>query len=128
MKASTESAIHSKEETLGMGWDLTLSEAARLLPSRPHSCSLWRWARKGLRTRTGGRVFLRVVRFGARIYTSRKALLDFGEALAAADAEHFSGVAPAARRRPRTHSARRRAVERAEEDLAGERGLATGGV
>lgn len=63
---------------------LTFAEAAKALPrvngKRPHTSTLWRWARKGCRG-----VYLEVRRFGGRYVTSIEALDRFGEQLAAAD-------------------------------------------
>ncbi|MCH8968605.1 MAG: helix-turn-helix domain-containing protein [Planctomycetes bacterium] len=49
---------------------LTLAEAARHLPTRPHVSTVWRWAA------TGG---LETVRLGGRVYTSAEALDRFAE-------------------------------------------------
>lgn len=69
---------------------LTLTEAARACPGRPHPSTLWRWARKGVRGANGVTVKLEHVRLGARIFTSREAIDCFGRALAEADAQHFN--------------------------------------
>ena len=69
---------------------ITLGEAAKLAPGRPHVSAVWRWARKGVQAAGGGRVFLEHSRFGRRVFTTREALDRFGHALADADAEHFT--------------------------------------
>ena len=67
------------------GKQITLADAARLIPGRPSTNAIWRWARKGLKARNGDRVFLEHVRLGATIYTTRDAVYRFGRELAAAD-------------------------------------------
>ena len=51
---------------------LTLSEAARLLPGKPHPSTLWRWRRKGVRG-----VKLRTLSVGGRPWVTRAAIADF---------------------------------------------------
>ncbi len=68
---------------------LSLSEAARLLPTRPHGSTLWRWARKGVKSRAGRRIRLEHIRIGHRVFTSIEALDRFVSAVADADVEHF---------------------------------------
>lgn len=68
---------------------LTLSQAAALLPGHS-SGSLWRWCRKGVEARSGGRVRLRHVRLGGRLYTRADWVDAFGAELAAADEGHFA--------------------------------------
>ena len=51
---------------------ITLSEAARLLPTKPAPCTLWRWRSKGV---NGAR--LECVRSGGRWLTTRHALVRF---------------------------------------------------
>ncbi len=69
---------------------LTLTELAKRVPGRPHSSTLWRWARRGVKSRCGGRVRLEHMRAGARVLSSWDAFCRFAEALAEADAAHFS--------------------------------------
>lgn len=59
---------------------LTLTEAAKRSPGRPHASTLWRWCREGLHG-----VRLEYVRFGRRIFTSTEALDRFAQALADTD-------------------------------------------
>lgn len=81
---------------------LTMTEAARLLPGRPSTCTLWRWRTRGV----DGRV-LESVTVGGRTYTSREALQRF--------AAHRGGQhnAPTLR----TTGQRERAISRAEREL-----------
>ncbi|MBI5725053.1 MAG: hypothetical protein HZA50_13915 [Planctomycetes bacterium] len=69
---------------------LTLAEAARSLPRSVSPNCVWRWCRKGVKSRSGGRVNLEHVRIGGVIYTKLAWLEEFGRRLAQADAEHFS--------------------------------------
>ena len=75
-------------------FNLTLSEASRLVPGRPNHSSLWRWCRKGVLARNGQRVHLEHRRFGGRIFTSAQALDRFSKQLADADLEHFEDPNP----------------------------------
>ena len=98
-----------------------LSEAARIAPGRPSTNCLWRWCRRGVLSRGGERVRLRHVRIGGKIFTKAEWLDEFGQSLAAADAEHFDlDDAPALLtpgQRPRTDGQRLAAIERAEREL-----------
>jgi hypothetical protein len=51
---------------------LSLSEAAELLPNRPHVSTLWRWCRRGVKG-----VRLRTLIVGGRRYTTPSFLEDF---------------------------------------------------
>ena len=51
---------------------LTLSEASRLLPGRPHKSTILRWGKRGIRS-----VRLNLVRVGGRWHVSRRALERF---------------------------------------------------
>lgn len=68
---------------------LTLTELAKRTPGRPHASSLWRWCRKGVKSRAGQQIQLEHVRIGARVFSSAQALERFGQRLAQADAAHF---------------------------------------
>jgi hypothetical protein len=61
---------------------LTLPEAARSLPGKPHPCTLWRWRSKGIRG-----VRLRSTVIGGRCYVTRQALAEFVAALSGFEAE-----------------------------------------
>jgi hypothetical protein len=56
----------------------TLTEAARLLPDRPHVSTLYRWAQRGVKG-----VRLETVVVGGRRYTSVEALQRFAQRLTA---------------------------------------------
>ena len=106
---------------------LTLSQAAKLVPGRPSSNCLWRWSRRGVLSRGGERVYLRHVRVGGMVYTSKQWLDNFGQALAEADATYFrrsddDAVPPPApsrpkRRRQRFEQHRRESMESANQEL-----------
>lgn len=68
---------------------ITLAEATKLAPGRPSANAVWRWARKGVKSRAGPRVYLRHIRAGGRILTTAAWVEQFAHDLAAADAEHF---------------------------------------
>jgi HEAT repeat protein len=92
---------------------LTLSQAAKALPavggSRPHTSTLWRWSRKGVKG-----VRLETRRLGGRIFTSREALERFATALADASPSRRESSTTA---RPRTPKRRAREVEAANAQL-----------
>ncbi len=68
---------------------ISLTEAANLAPGRPSTNCIWRWARKGVRARSGERVRLKHVRAGSRLFTKTSWMLEFFQRLAEADARHF---------------------------------------
>lgn len=84
---------------------LTLPEAARLLPGRPSTCTLWRWRSRGVYG-----VRLDSCLIGGRRYTSREAIERF---VAGCSAAGDGQAAPL-----RTPAARERAIARAERELA----------
>jgi hypothetical protein len=94
---------------------LTLAEACRLLPrgrngSRPHLSTVLRWILSGCPAPDGRRVKLAAVRCGAKWVTSRAALQEFVDALT--PRQDLEPAPP-----PRTPGQRRRASERAAEQL-----------
>ena len=89
----------TRERHLHDTFDLSLSQAARLVPGRPHASSLWRWCRKGIGARNGDRIHLEHRRFGNRLFTSAAALERFSQRLAEADLEHFDNPDPSVRPR-----------------------------
>ncbi len=82
---------------------VTLAEAARLLPGRPHLCTLYRWVARGV-----GGVKLEAVKVGGRTYTSRESLQRFAEAC----------TGPHPFMAPHTARERQRAAEQAGKALA----------
>ena len=91
---------------------LTLTQATKHWPGRPHTSTLWRACRKGTLAANGERVFLEHRRFGSRIYTSHEAIERFAQRLTAADAEHFRAQRESVRPRPaRGRSPETRATE-----------------
>jgi hypothetical protein len=69
---------------------IPLSRAAKHLPDRVNTSTVWRWCRKGVLARSGRRVFLRHSRLGGRIYVTQDWIDAFGQALADEDAQHFA--------------------------------------
>jgi hypothetical protein len=84
---------------------LTLSEAARLLPGRPHTSTLWRWIHKGIKGCRLESIFV-----GGTRRTSKQALGRFFAATTAA----ADGTAPIVR----TPTQREKAIAAAEKELA----------
>lgn len=68
---------------------ITLTDVAKQAPGRPSTNCIWRWCRKGLKSRNGERIRLQHVRLGGLIYTTRAWLDEFGRKLAAADENYF---------------------------------------
>lgn len=87
---------------------LTLPQAGKILPHRPHSSTVWRWCRKGVRG-----IHCEYVRLGGRIFVTLAALEQFGAALAAAD-----GQPAPPKSKPRTAAERTKAVKAACAKLA----------
>ncbi len=69
---------------------LDLARAAQLCPNRPRYSALWRWCRKGIKVRHDVCIQLGHSRVGGRIYTTQADLSRILEAIAEADAAHFS--------------------------------------
>jgi hypothetical protein len=90
----------SLDETL-----VTLAQAAKRLPGRPHVSTLWRWARRGVRG-----IVLETYVVAGRRFTSTEALERFASATTAA----ANGVSPPMR----TPARREREIKNAERELA----------
>ena len=65
---------------------LTLSEAARRLPHRPATSTIWRWIRRGMKVGQE-RIYLRYLRVGKRVFVPAEALDEFVEQMTLADRE-----------------------------------------
>lgn len=102
---------------------ITLTQAARSLPTRPHSSTVWRWCRQGVRG-----VRLEYARLGRRIVTTKSAIDKFSRALADVDRQHDAEhtPAPSATPRHRTPAQRERDIEAAEGVLRDARILCDG--
>jgi hypothetical protein len=101
---------------------LTLMEASKLTLGQPSTHCMWRWCRKGVKSRNGERIRIQHVRMGGKIYTTAKWIEEFGKRLADSDAVHFDRDRPAPptykrRRRKRSDSQRQADIHRAEEEL-----------
>ena len=99
---------------------LSLADAARALPrvngKKPHTSTLWRWCRTGVRARTGERIRLDHVRIGSRIFTNSEAMNAFATEVAAADATYFDRVRPTPSKAP-TDKQHQRSIAQAESQL-----------
>jgi len=123
-----EKYMHGQAETNGY---ITLTEAAKITPGRPSTNCMWRWCRRGVKSRSGERVRLEHRRMGGKIFTKLEWLDQFGRLLAEADAKYFdlceaaaeaAAEPPPHRRRHRNptqfQQQRRREIEEAERELA----------
>ena len=97
---------------------IDLSEAAKRSPGRPHSASVWRWCRRGIKARNGERIHLAHIRAGGRIFILPSALETFFRQVAEADRAHFAKE-PVATTKPPTDRQRQGSVQRAERTLTG---------
>ena len=98
---------------------VTLTDAPRHLPSRrrgrkPHSSTLFRWAKYGVKAADGAVIKLETIRVGGSTCTSVQSLQRFCEALTARTAPEPKSV--------RTPSARRKAIEMQQQRAASDRG------
>ena len=97
---------------------LTFSEATRALPpvngKRPHSSTIWRWARKGVQG-----VRLETRRLGGKFVTSVEALERFAKALAEVDVPERSPIPNAGRGSTQKQFERERAEANAQLNAAG---------
>lgn len=75
---------------------LTMAEAANITPRRLGSATIWRWARRGLRTQGGGTIKLQHVRIGGRLYTTELWLHEFFRKTAEEDMAGCSAAVDAA--------------------------------
>jgi len=73
---------------------ISLADCTRVIPGRPHAATVWRWCRKGVKSRTGRRIYLEHARFGKRIFVTRKCLKQFARCLAEADINHADRSLP----------------------------------
>lgn len=104
---------------------ITLCQAAQRSPGRPSANAVWRWCRRGVKSRSGVQVRLEHIRDGGKIFTTPESLDRFFTAVAAADAEHFGrsdGDTPLPHNRPSdsphsSGSQRRRLIQQAEQIL-----------
>jgi hypothetical protein len=88
---------------------VTLTEGAKILPNRPHSSTLWRWHKIGVR---GER--LETCMCGGKRYTSKEALQRFVDRITEA---HDRGGAAPTKPIHETMRQRRAAIENAEREL-----------
>lgn len=98
---------------------ITLTDAAKMAPSRPSANCIWRWCRKGVLARGGERIRMQHVRIGGKLFTKAQWVIEFGQALAAADASYFNLVKPAIQvpAKPHTTKQRQASIDRARREL-----------
>ena len=91
---------------------ITLTQASKLCPTKPCISAIWRWCRRGLKSRSGKRVRLEHLRVGRRVLTTRSSLERFFRELTAADMPHFDSQTASI-----SKPARSKAHARAEREL-----------
>jgi len=69
---------------------MTLTETSKVAPGRPSVNCLWRWCRRGVKSRSGARVQLEHRRVGGKILTTKDWLDSFLLKLTNSDTEYFS--------------------------------------
>lgn len=94
---------------------ISLREAITRIPGRPHFSTVWRWARRGVLTRSGDRVRLRTWKVGSQLYTTPTEIERFITAITEADDAEYAAQAG------EVSELRRRQIEDAEQrcDSAG---------
>ena len=95
---------------------ITMTEAAKCSPGRPHISTIWRWARKGVKARNGTRINLEHIRAGGRLFTTEVSLERFFKAVAEADRTYFARESTTILRRP-TARQREKQIAKSEETL-----------
>jgi hypothetical protein len=68
---------------------VSLSEAAKMAPTRPNVSTLWRWCLKGILSPKGERIRLQHIRCGRAILTNAENLEVFFKKLAEVGVEQF---------------------------------------
>ncbi|HPO17369.1 MAG TPA: helix-turn-helix domain-containing protein [Candidatus Hydrogenedentes bacterium] len=98
----------------------TMSEVSATLPGRPHVSAVWRWCRKGIKSRNGERVRLEHTRIGGKIYVKESDLDTFLQTLTDADLRYFNTPKhqPGPSLRTRTTAQRQKAIAQANARLA----------
>lgn len=81
---------------------ITLAEAAKMLPTRPAVCTVWRWCTKGLHVRRTGQVVrMRCVFIGRKMLTTPDSVEEFIHRLTAARMGRYE---PVIDRKPLPHA------------------------
>jgi len=99
---------------------MTLAEVAKRCPGRPSTNAVWRWCRKGVKSRSGITIRLAHVRVGGKIFVVRDDLSKFFADVTESDREHFertNAPAPTRHQKPRSSSQRQRDIARANAEL-----------
>lgn len=79
---------------------LDLLAAAKCFPGDPATAAIWRWCRKGCKSRRGERVYLEHRRVGGKLYTTKTWCEEFQKRLASEDLTHFRTANPDAEEKP----------------------------
>ncbi|MEX1015934.1 MAG: hypothetical protein WDZ31_04230 [Phycisphaeraceae bacterium] len=93
---------------------LTLTQAAKRLPGRPHRSTLWRWAQKGIELPNGSRAYLQVRRLGRWTLVAPEDIDAFSEALTAAHEQPQQSLRLRPARTPRQSTRAQRAEAEAQ--------------
>lgn len=89
---------------------VSLNDAAKILPNRPHVSTMWRWYKRGVRG-----IRLETAVLGGKRYTSKEAIQRFVERTTEA---HDRGGAAPTKPINETMRQRRAAIEKAERELS----------
>ena len=77
---------------------LSLAEAAKELPRvsgrKASTNAIWRWCRKGIKSRSGQRIHLEHVRLGGKLYTTAEWVVALGKKLMVPKIEHRLNTTP----------------------------------
>ncbi|MCP4261787.1 MAG: DUF1580 domain-containing protein [Planctomycetes bacterium] len=100
---------------------ISLSQATKLSPGRPHTSAIWRWCRKGLQSRSGEVIRLKHIRAGGRIYTTPNWLSQFFDAVTESDITQFKNITPIkytrTKRKQQNRNKRQQEIYRAKAEL-----------
>ena len=97
---------------------ISLAQASKLCPGRLSIQSIWRWCRKGIKSKSGERIHLEHYRVGGKLYTTENDLQNFFKNVTESDKLHFQKEYPKIEI-PKTRSAARRKadIDRAMQSL-----------
>lgn len=84
------------DERAGVHQHMTLTQAVKFAPGRPSVNAMWRWCRRGVKSRTGERIRLEHIRAGGKLLTTAAWVEAFCRRLAQADSVYFAAKDEAA--------------------------------
>ncbi len=104
---------------------VTIGEFAKLVPGDPAPSTIWRWCRKGIKTRNGQQVRLPHQRVGKRLFVDASKASEFFKEIADQDVAYFQlkdgetrpEIAPHRTNAERTEAATRAAARLEREGL-----------